>query len=218
MTRCRWAQCIHGMAQATLDPICKYWVINFKCNVYENQSEPCISYIFIFFFWRMRCEERVPHPFQPCVEAELSNNSFRARRYCAVPPWALVLWNPVLWVLVNMQFLLTSSSFFVFWNLNAFGLNSMKAAWLKDSLGGTAWWPPCVDRALFLVTILVAVVLLFWGKSLKVNFKLLWLICFRGILLKGKWDHSELCNDPLCISWKWMIRMWSFHWRCQHFV
>lgn len=32
--------------------ICKYWVFNFKCNVYENQSEPYIllNIYFVFFF------------------------------------------------------------------------------------------------------------------------------------------------------------------------
>lgn len=38
--------------------ICKYWVFNFKCNVYENQSEPCIllNIYFIFFvFYRVSC-------------------------------------------------------------------------------------------------------------------------------------------------------------------
>lgn len=44
-----WAQYIHLMAETILDPICKYWVLNFKCNVYENQSEPCIL-LNIYFF------------------------------------------------------------------------------------------------------------------------------------------------------------------------
>lgn len=55
------------------DLICKYWVFDFKCNVYENQSEPCILlniYFIIFFFLpRELFQRRVLGSFQRCVEA-----------------------------------------------------------------------------------------------------------------------------------------------------
>lgn len=38
-----------------VDLICKYWVLNFKCNVHENQSEPCILLNIYFFFYCLRC-------------------------------------------------------------------------------------------------------------------------------------------------------------------
>ena len=45
---------MRGAGLATSDPICKCWVVNFKCNVYENQAEPCILLRIYFFF--LTCE------------------------------------------------------------------------------------------------------------------------------------------------------------------
>lgn len=47
-----------GQRRTQWDLTCKYWVFNFKCNVYENQSEPCILlniyFLFLFFFLTAR--------------------------------------------------------------------------------------------------------------------------------------------------------------------
>lgn len=60
------------------DLTCKYWVFDFKCNVYENQSEPCILLnIYFFFFFlsfffflpRELFQRRVLGSFQGFMEA-----------------------------------------------------------------------------------------------------------------------------------------------------
>lgn len=58
--------------QNTWDLTCKDWVFNFKCNVYENQSEPCILlniYFVIFFLPHELFQRRVLGSFQSHVEA-----------------------------------------------------------------------------------------------------------------------------------------------------
>lgn len=84
---------MRGAGLATSDPICKCWVVNFKCNVYENQAEPCILLRIYFFFLTCEMLERgFPiHPFQHCMEAEFSNNFFQVGSPFVVPstePWS----------------------------------------------------------------------------------------------------------------------------------
>lgn len=74
------------------------------------------SYVFIFFLTYEMLERGFPiHPFQPCMEAEFSNNFFQVGSSFIVPstePWPFGIL--ISWVLVKMSFLLTKLSFSVF--------------------------------------------------------------------------------------------------------
>lgn len=150
------------------DLTCKDWVFNFKCNVYENQSEPCILlniYFLIFFFTARAIPEKGSWVISELCGGTLSNTVSAVTVPQSCPPLTLDLTYSrfVSSVIFTYKFTL-----FVFQNV--FVLNSMElTCWSSSWSRGRAEALPVDIRLGFTLAGLLTGgwLTLFWGKCLE---------------------------------------------------
>lgn len=84
--------CVHWTAENMWALTCKDWVFTFKCNVYENQSEPCIllNIYFLIFFTARAIPEKGSRVISELCGGTLSNtvSAVTSPQPCPPPPWS----------------------------------------------------------------------------------------------------------------------------------
>lgn len=125
--------CVHWTAENMWALTCKDWVFTFKCNVYENQSEPCILlniYFLIFFTARAIPEKGSRVISELCgARSAILCQPWRALSHALRRPSPLTYSSCVSSVISTYTFTL-----FVFQNvfvLNSMGLTCWSSSWSR---------------------------------------------------------------------------------------